>query len=1305
LPSSALRAIRARSRQKPPPLPDPTAWSASQLDDTRVSVAWSSLPSGVTGVVVYRDGVSKYTGASSPFTDTGLSIGTAYNYRLAYQAGALVGPASAAKAVTMADTTPDPPPQPLDSSWNAAQLDNSSVSVSWSTPPAGVTAVLVYRDGAVQFTGLTTPFADTGLTLGQGYTYRLAYRAGTLDGPASGPKGVTLTTIPTSTALAIPRGPVSGNAQAADFYDSVGVAHHPEYLYFNTGNSAGAFDDTAITRMQQLGVRHVRMGMFSPANYGAVAQYSGSGRIGVRIGTRNATRGANQPISVLWGTTEEVTYEAQRFGDSSLYTISPTGGNFLRPLDGPAGTVAAKRGFTDASVDPGHTYPTTRGLDDFHRSGSIGLSVGTNWTNDPFGEGTPGALVRFSDHGEGSWAADTGGQATMYWNPSTFGTTGRVDVRARVLRRGSSAGSWLRVGIIQTPGATTISGYLLEVDTSVATPVWNVYRLDSGARTLLASPAAPINRDDRICLDLRGGVLTVYRFSISTTLFTVLTTVNETTYTFASGARLLMGSCDTTSNLPWLRFYGGSTSLLENAGQYWNQGWLSAGGLQGANEPDQNRAYGTYFGNLRVQYDQLTKAKNARTTRDALAGAPYISSATGRITAGPAKANQIPSVASHYTSGSYTKIGNTSAICDVGCVHLYWGGHGPSHTEMNTDRSQWSAAYPSTMPMFCTETGMIQKPGGDDPVIGHQRYCPSEVTGEYMIRTLVINYAEYNIRRTFLYKLMDEFTTGAPGSTATMGMSDINFKQRASWFAIQNLLTHVGFVQGSTSTPITVTNNFTPGAAQTGQTWSVSDHLVQLVLQRGDHEYLIILSRHRELWSRDLQQYMTVPAGDVRNLTLTIPGHTIVSAEVAEPAKVSVQAAASGITVIDPDDGQVYPNPGDGLAYDPLPHTATTISVRVAGLVRVVRVVLDQQGQVANPPSNFNATSTVAGQINLTWTPPSPAPDSYLLERKLSTDTVWGNAVVPAGNATSATVTGLNGGDTWDLRLQAVVGGVGSTFVTDSVGVAGLSFTALSQTFDSDLTGFTSLGGASVYRVNGLLAIDTTTAYPTLESGAYNLTSTGVFVQAFQIPQLAGSYTALRLTSRFATGNYLQIETDDGNTLGLTYATGGTQNAVYIPYDPVAHAYWRIINSGGNILFQTAPDGSTWTTRRTLATPWTITAMAASLWSGFGSGTQPQPAQYDNFNTLTTATPAPSNVAFSAIGTPPTNLHATWTPSSNADGYIIYGDSLPYYTIVGGSTSTFSTQALGNGTVAYSLGAYRTGLSRSPRSASTTLTT
>jgi hypothetical protein len=82
-------------------------------------------------------------------------------------------------------------------------------------------------------------------------------------------------------------------------------------------------------------------------------------------------------------------------------------------------------------------------------------------------------------------------------------------------------------------------------------------------------------------------------------------------------------------------------------------------------------------------------------------------------------------------------------------------------------------------------------------------------------------------------------------------------------------------------------------------------------------------------------------------------------------------------------------------------------------------------------------------------------------------------------------------------------------------------------------------------------------------------------------------------------------------------------SATTLTYDAAAHAWWRIRTSSSNTLWQTSPDGVTWTTRRTLATPTWVTTVTGTieLAASRSSGTLSN-AYFDNVN----VTPARSSL-------------------------------------------------------------------------------
>ncbi|WP_069883532.1 hypothetical protein [Streptomyces luteocolor] len=91
------------------------------------------------------------------------------------------------------------------------------------------------------------------------------------------------------------------------------------------------------------------------------------------------------------------------------------------------------------------------------------------------------------------------------------------------------------------------------------------------------------------------------------------------------------------------------------------------------------------------------------------------------------------------------------------------------------------------------------------------------------------------------------------------------------------------------------------------------------------------------------------------------------------------------------------------------------------------------------------------------------------------------------------------------------------------------------------------------------------------------------------------------------------------NTIRCESNVGYTDGAaVSLTYSAATHAWLRIRETGGNVLWDTSTDGSTWTNRRTLATPAWVTAAvdacALDLYSYRNNGTTNY-AEFDNVNT------------------------------------------------------------------------------------------
>ena len=136
----------------------------------------------------------------------------------------------------------------------------------------------------------------------------------------------------------------------------------------------------------------------------------------------------------------------------------------------------------------------------------------------------------------------------------------------------------------------------------------------------------------------------------------------------------------------------------------------------------------------------------------------------------------------------------------------------------------------------------------------------------------------------------------------------------------------------------------------------------------------------------------------------------------------------------------------------------------------------------------------------------------------------------------------------------------------------------------------------------------------------------------------AGASVYLKLVTRpvASTGtdvsfNFLVTSSTEGTSIGFKYNAVTSKlrlqsnvsyfdaSAVEITYDPVAHLWLRLREDGTNVYWDTSPDGTTWTNRRTLATPaWVTTSIdttALDLY-GYRDAGVTDYAEVDNVNTL-----------------------------------------------------------------------------------------
>jgi len=194
----------------------------------QVAVSWtapsSNGGSAITGyrVTPYVGGVAQApvpTGsASTSYTVTGLTNGTAYTFRVAAINAVGTGPDSAPSAAVTPGTIPGAPSAVVGSA------GNRSVALSWSAPSSnGGSAITGYRvtpyvggvaQAAVSTGSASTSYTVTGLTNGTSYTFRVAAINAVGTGPDSTPSAAV---TPSATVPGAPSGVVgsAGNASVA----------------------------------------------------------------------------------------------------------------------------------------------------------------------------------------------------------------------------------------------------------------------------------------------------------------------------------------------------------------------------------------------------------------------------------------------------------------------------------------------------------------------------------------------------------------------------------------------------------------------------------------------------------------------------------------------------------------------------------------------------------------------------------------------------------------------------------------------------------------------------------------------------------------------------------------------------------------------------------------------------------------------------------------------------------------------------------------------------------------------------------
>ena len=173
----------------------PTGIQAAAVSSDSVQLNWTASQDDflMFGYRVYRDGSRVGNTPLTTYTDTGLSPGSTYGYRVsAYD---WIGNESA-KSTTLFVATADASAPTAPANLQGTAVSTTRIDLAWtaSTDNVGVAGYRIYRDAAVIGTTAGTSFSDTALAEYTTYVYRVAaYDAGGNESALSSP--LTATTV------------------------------------------------------------------------------------------------------------------------------------------------------------------------------------------------------------------------------------------------------------------------------------------------------------------------------------------------------------------------------------------------------------------------------------------------------------------------------------------------------------------------------------------------------------------------------------------------------------------------------------------------------------------------------------------------------------------------------------------------------------------------------------------------------------------------------------------------------------------------------------------------------------------------------------------------------------------------------------------------------------------------------------------------------------------------------------------------------------------------------------------------------
>jgi hypothetical protein len=114
----------------------------------------------------------------------------------------------------------------------------------------------------------------------------------------------------------------------------------------------------------------------------------------------------------------------------------------------------------------------------------------------------------------------------------------------------------------------------------------------------------------------------------------------------------------------------------------------------------------------------------------------------------------------------------------------------------------------------------------------------------------------------------------------------------------------------------------------------------------------------------------------------------------------------------------------------------------------------------------------------------------------------------------------------------------------------------------------------------------------------FDLRGSSVVIDAADAPDGTNFYAYFQVGLSEDDTTRLEIERD-GDRLDIEQLVGGVESGpANIAYDAAAHRWWRIREQAGDVFFETAPDGATWTIRQTVEAGFDLSMIQVEIGAG-----------------------------------------------------------------------------------------------------------